>query len=811
VVLFGGAGGDDTTWAWDGVDWSILSTAQRPPGANGVALAFHGAAGHTVLAGNSADTWVLEGDGWHNRGPAGAPGAVTGALAYDVARRVVVLATNNAVWEWDGASWRVIANAGPNVENGNDGAIAYHTARGRVMIYGGDPGGGGNYPQSNEIWEWNGAVFTAPVFASTLAPSTATPSYECGAALAFSEVEGKVIVLTGAAGNDTWLWNGDSWEHPVSPAAPAVSATGDGEQELAYHRALDQVILWGGAGQNETWSWGAWGAGTCGAAARCWRLVVAAGAGPAARERPSLSYDRRRKRVVMFGGHDPAGATNATSFYRETWEYGDWGTLCAGPCWRLASSGGPPGRSEGGMAYDELRGLTVLYGGTRNWGSSNSGTDCASPTGAHDCADTWTWDGFAWTELTGASQLQARRGQAMAYDAGRGRVVVYGGRRSGQAFSGAPPIYRDMWELDGSTWVRLQADGAGDNEDEGATCLAFDRARGALLSVDADPTIALWDWRSSGGRATLSMAFNVGRSGVPRTDITGAALRVDATSQSGAAQLTGAAAGGFDLHAWDTGVGAWASLGGAADNTTTGTTVAIPASLARRLPSFDGTARIRIDARYAAGRSTGTLDVDYAELRVDYRLGATPVCGDGALDSGEACDDGNTTAGGNGCGADCRRVGSCGDGARQASFEECDDGAGNSDAAPDACRTTCVLARCGDGVVDAGEACDDGDTLDSGDGCSAECGINSICGDGVVERGEQCDDGGAPAADRGCLDSCQRDACCTARAVGGGCAPGGSAAIQACVCGRRAACCVTRWDAACAADVERYGCGVCAW
>ena len=44
----------------------------------------------------------------------------------------------------------------------------------------------------------------------------------------------------------------------------------------------------------------------------------------------------------------------------------------------------------------------------------------------------------------------------------------------------------------------------------------------------------------------------------------------------------------------------------------------------------------------------------------------------------------------------------------------------NSDTIPDACRRDCTAARCGDGVVDTGETCDDGNTAD-GDGCAADC------------------------------------------------------------------------------------------
>lgn len=47
----------------------------------------------------------------------------------------------------------------------------------------------------------------------------------------------------------------------------------------------------------------------------------------------------------------------------------------------------------------------------------------------------------------------------------------------------------------------------------------------------------------------------------------------------------------------------------------------------------------------------------------------------------------------------------CGDGVLQVG-EECDDGWANSDTEPDACRTTCRLSYCGDGVVDSDEGCE---------------------------------------------------------------------------------------------------------
>ena len=137
---------------------------------------------------------------------------------------------------------------------------------------------------------------------------------------------------------------------------------------------------------------------------------------------------------------------------------------------------------------------------------------------------------------------------------------------------------------------------------------------------------------------------------------------------------------------------------------------------------------------------------------------AFPTCGDGVVDHNEQCDDGNLL-GCDGCDAACNLEPGyvCGDGVVSTDCEEqCDDGPGNDDVLPNACRTDCRHAHCGDGVLDDGEACDDGNRT-SCDGCSDLCvpepGL--VCGDGIPEVlcGEQCDDGNAVVGD-GCSAPC---------------------------------------------------------
>lgn len=98
----------------------------------------------------------------------------------------------------------------------------------------------------------------------------------------------------------------------------------------------------------------------------------------------------------------------------------------------------------------------------------------------------------------------------------------------------------------------------------------------------------------------------------------------------------------------------------------------------------------------------------------------------------------------------------CGDGVVDVDLgESCDDGEGNAFES-DACRPDCSLPFCGDGLVDDGEGCDDGNYW-GGDGCTPAC----VVEDGTVEvepndtRAEATPFagvgfGGLPADDRDC-------------------------------------------------------------
>jgi len=159
----------------------------------------------------------------------------------------------------------------------------------------------------------------------------------------------------------------------------------------------------------------------------------------------------------------------------------------------------------------------------------------------------------------------------------------------------------------------------------------------------------------------------------------------------------------------------------------------------------------------AAGHGLGESPVNFASNeqlrlpgpiriagRASGRFRFLPRCGDGAVQEGELCDTGGESAT---CNADCT-IPVCGDGLRNAAAgEDCDTVEDSR-----SCNFNCALARCGDGHLGAGEDCDDGNALDDGNGCSADCHFNNHCGNGIVEdAAELCDPG--PGGDTATCDS----------------------------------------------------------
>jgi fibro-slime domain-containing protein len=189
----------------------------------------------------------------------------------------------------------------------------------------------------------------------------------------------------------------------------------------------------------------------------------------------------------------------------------------------------------------------------------------------------------------------------------------------------------------------------------------------------------------------------------------------------------------------------------------------------------------------AAGCGAGGDDAAGVVTRPEQAAGGSPTIGGGGTGTGIPTVSGICTA------PSCDLSGGgpvstppgCGDGVLTAD-EACDDG---NRVGGDGCGEQCLatepgfscaspgqacqqIARCGDGLVAATEQCDDSNPT-SGDGCSSRCRVelgkkcdgqpsvctDAICGNGIKEGAEACDDGNTAPFD-GCSPICLKEPNC---------------------------------------------------
>ncbi len=141
-----------------------------------------------------------------------------------------------------------------------------------------------------------------------------------------------------------------------------------------------------------------------------------------------MAYDSVRRRVVLFGGQNLAG-----TLFSDTWEYNP-----ATSTWTELMGSGPSERTFAGMAFDSVRNVIVLFGGSA----------------ANLLSDTWEWNG-TWTQRQPANMSMARSFFGCWWDPNRSRVAVYGGFGTGGS------ILSDLFEWDGTSWTPRSLAGLG--------------------------------------------------------------------------------------------------------------------------------------------------------------------------------------------------------------------------------------------------------------------------------------------------------------------------------------------------------------
>jgi hypothetical protein len=214
-------------------------------------------------------------------------------MAYDSARGKVVMfggvdvGSLGDTWEWDGTSgtWTQHEGVGGGPEAREGHTMAYDSARGRVVLFGGH-GMFANY--LDDTWEWDGASASW----TERTPTTSNPSARQDCGMAYESNRRGVVLFGGKGGGgnyqDTWEWDGEagSWTE-LAPQGPIPSARSG---HVLASNGNGSVLLFGGEGSGDLWEWDG--------GMRTWTQVPT-GTGPGARTHHGMVFDSGRLKYVV--------------------------------------------------------------------------------------------------------------------------------------------------------------------------------------------------------------------------------------------------------------------------------------------------------------------------------------------------------------------------------------------------------------------------------------------------------------------------------------------------------------------------------
>lgn len=424
--------------------------------------------------------------------PAQSPAIATAAfgnasVVYDQARqRLVAGLPSRALWEWDGANWALSSAELPAAPSralyDPVRARCYFTCAGRLVEFDGhaaiDRGALPVISTSNiAVDTYRGRLLACQTISGAVAafewdgtgwqaipspgPSTST------LALAYDEARRCAVLqslqVSGSVVISTWEWDGISW---------ALRATGTRAYAPLRFDLQSQQLVTMTNSQNFAWTGSQW--------------VPAGGPAPATGTPTNdpangLTYvysttDRRRfwawdgtNWSVRTQVPHPIGPPGIPRLVYDSVR--DRAIVVEGSSqlvhaewdgsrwFDVPTAGGPSARYGHAMAFDAARGTLVLFGG-------------ATLTG--NLADTWTWNGTQW-QLAATTGPAARANAAMTYDSLRQRIVMIGGDFG----------LSDHWEWDGLQWTQVSATTPmGTNR----AALGHDPVRDVLLHVDPSGT-----------------------------------------------------------------------------------------------------------------------------------------------------------------------------------------------------------------------------------------------------------------------------------------------------------------------------------
>jgi hypothetical protein len=210
----------------------------------------------------------------------------------------------------------------------------------------------------------------------------------------------------------------------------AIAATGPSAR--AHHVLVsdprrDRALLFGGRASDDTRLKDLWGLDY---STETWTKLETSGAAPSPRSSAAAVYERKRDRMIIFGGAESAPLDETFALNLEFRE------------WKVIGTAGqkPSPRVSAGIAIDSDRDKLYVFGGS-------DGTVLLNDLFVLDLA-TDTWSKVAMTGEVPRGRTQF----GLSYDSGTNRLVVFGGRDDGM-LGNQNDLH--VFDLATSAWIRF--------------------------------------------------------------------------------------------------------------------------------------------------------------------------------------------------------------------------------------------------------------------------------------------------------------------------------------------------------------------
>lgn len=298
----------------------------------------------------------------------------------------------------------------------NAHSMIYDSKNKQVLLF----GGADEKQVYGDLWKLNNSGWE-------LVKTSKSPEPRTFASLVYDEDEQRIVLFGGNKvlfGNkknpakmfgDTWEFKGGNWRKLEISESPEPRA----EAAIAYDSLEKRIILFGGyklvngkvRKLNDTWE----------LKGDKWERLNDSFISP--RNGAALSFDKKLKKVVLFGGSTPDKEYGEKT--GETW-------VLEGGAWRNLKIEQPANIFNSNMVFDEKSKQTFRFGG---W----NGTERIN--------ETWIFKDQAWTKLNLKTNPPARNHSAMVYDSNLKQVILFGGHDGEK-------IFGDLWVFKKGNWSK---------------------------------------------------------------------------------------------------------------------------------------------------------------------------------------------------------------------------------------------------------------------------------------------------------------------------------------------------------------------